>query len=210
MEATLLQSYIRGGRLRRWLSRPDCPEVIKECKALFDKAYSHQIDDEAPDSDEEPPFKSTSRESIPKDLRALTRGADVELHARLHHRNIIYSRSSTHLGNSLIFFYPGGDKSAKPVPACIKYIFSKQGALALAVQRQRPAPVGTTDPFTRYPYFPAKLYSSKLSNTLETVQVDWIMCHFVRWQLSSDLSVVLMLPRVCAGSTCIPQILIMI
>lgn len=125
----------------------------------------------------------------------------MELHARLHHRNIVYSRSSTHLGNSLVFFFPGGDRRAKPVPACIKYIYGKHGALALAVQRQLPAPAGTLDPFARYPYFPAKLYSCNLSNTLEIVKVDWIMCHFARWQLSSKLSVVLILSQVCIVHT---------
>ncbi|KIJ09713.1 hypothetical protein PAXINDRAFT_30099, partial [Paxillus involutus ATCC 200175] len=36
LEVTILQSFIQGTRLRRWLSRSDCPLAIKECKALFD------------------------------------------------------------------------------------------------------------------------------------------------------------------------------
>jgi hypothetical protein len=156
------------------------------------------VDDDVSDSDDELTRSKKSRQQIPKDLRQLVGSVEVELHARLCHRNIIYSRSSTHLGNSLIFFYPLGNTSSNPVAACIKYVYSKHGIMTLAVERQLPSPVGTVDPFARYPYFPAKLYSCKLSDTLETVEVDWIMCHFARWQLSSRLSVILMLSQVCA------------
>jgi len=46
LESTMLFSFIRAGKLRCWLSRPDCPPVIKECKALFDKAYAPKVHDD--------------------------------------------------------------------------------------------------------------------------------------------------------------------
>ena len=38
-EITMLQSYLRGAKLHSWLSHPDCPTAICECKVLFDLAY---------------------------------------------------------------------------------------------------------------------------------------------------------------------------
>ncbi|KAF7318521.1 hypothetical protein HMN09_00362000 [Mycena chlorophos] len=39
LETTLTRSFFRGAALRRWLRRPDCPRVIQELKALFDKTF---------------------------------------------------------------------------------------------------------------------------------------------------------------------------
>ena len=121
------------------------------------------------------------------------------MHAWLRHHGVIYAISSTHLGNSLILFYPHGDKSKSPIPGCIKFIF-EQGRLVFTVQRQLEAAQGVLDPFEPYPHFSAKLYSSCLSEELEVVHVDWVLCHFVCWQISSEHVVVLSLSRVsCFG-----------
>ena len=69
--------------------------------------------------------------------------------------------------------------------------------MAFAVQRQLPARQDVVDPFEPYIHFPAKLYSSGMGDALEIVEVDWIMCHFARWQMSSEHVVVLSLSRVC-------------
>jgi len=45
METTIVHTFIKAGKLKRWLSRPDCPPVIKECKILFDKAYAPKVHD---------------------------------------------------------------------------------------------------------------------------------------------------------------------
>ncbi|KAF8582896.1 hypothetical protein K439DRAFT_1647409 [Ramaria rubella] len=42
LETTMLQAFIRGEKLHRWLGRPDCPPALKECKKLFEKAYLHK------------------------------------------------------------------------------------------------------------------------------------------------------------------------
>ncbi|KIJ59119.1 hypothetical protein HYDPIDRAFT_76818, partial [Hydnomerulius pinastri MD-312] len=39
LETTMLQSYIKGAKLRAWLSRPECPPAVQECKVLLDRAY---------------------------------------------------------------------------------------------------------------------------------------------------------------------------
>jgi len=45
METTMVHTFIKAGKLKQWLSRPDCPPVIKECKILFDKAYALKVHD---------------------------------------------------------------------------------------------------------------------------------------------------------------------
>ncbi|KIN95463.1 hypothetical protein M404DRAFT_165615, partial [Pisolithus tinctorius Marx 270] len=36
LEKTMIQSYLKAGRLRSWLSQPRCPPAIHECKLLLD------------------------------------------------------------------------------------------------------------------------------------------------------------------------------
>ncbi|KIK16134.1 hypothetical protein PISMIDRAFT_113906, partial [Pisolithus microcarpus 441] len=107
---------------------------------------------------------------------------------------VIYSRSSTHVGNSLIMFYPQGVRTSLPVPGSIKYIFGSSGKLLFAVQRQSPLPVDAQpDPFAMYPHFPAKLYSSTVLKRLETIHLSWVLCHFARWEVSDGCVIVLSL-----------------
>lgn len=199
MESTLLQSFLRAANLKRWLAKPDCPAVIKECKVLFDKIYAPKV----PDSDD---GDSSLQDDI-ADTKDVT-GSDATLaallntngkvitRARLRHNGIIYSTSTTHLGNSLVQFYPNGDTALSPVPGCIKYIFSQRNRLYLGIQRQLPLDSPTPDPFALYPQFPAKMYSSRISPSLEQVEVGWIYSHYARWEMSADHAVVLSLNRV--------------
>ena len=200
----MLRSFIRAGKLKRWLARGDCPPAIKECKTLFDKAYAPKVPDEnqisnvgdgvfvEPLIDDDHPALRT----IPDDLRPLTKKEKTIFRSRIRHRGIIYATSSAHLGNSLVHFYPCGDRAKSPIPGCIKYIFEHQGKMVFAVQRQLPAHHSTMDPFQPYVHFPAKLYSSDIGVALEVVHVDWVMCHFARWQISTEHVVVLSLSRV--------------
>ncbi|KAG2746130.1 hypothetical protein P692DRAFT_201719053, partial [Suillus brevipes Sb2] len=111
-------------------------------------------------------------------------------------------------GNSQVLFYPQGDRLSSPVPSSIQHIYATPtGELVFAVHRQLPLDRHdhTIDPFSVYPNFPAKLYSSSFSNSLETIKVSWVISHFARWQISSDHVVALSLCRV---STVIPTIIL--
>ena len=68
--------------------------------------------------------------------------------------------------------------------------------MLFAVQCQDVAHPSVVDPFKPYPHFPAKLYSSSIHDTLEVVHVDWVLCHFAQWQMSSDHVVILSLSQV--------------
>jgi hypothetical protein len=83
-----------------------------------------------------------------------------ELAAPTIYNGVMYARSSTHVGNSLVYFYPDGDRNSSAIHGSIKHIFkSKSGSFRFTVQRQLLLPSGVTDPFVPYPYFPAKLCS---------------------------------------------------
>jgi hypothetical protein len=40
LEGTIHRAFVNGGNLRRWLSQPSCPDVVRACKKLFDKIYA--------------------------------------------------------------------------------------------------------------------------------------------------------------------------
>jgi hypothetical protein len=201
MESTLLNSFLKASKLRRWLADPSCPDFIREIKVLYDNIYkpvtpNGDSNETSPKEDKSSPSKP---QMIPGDLRLLTAKTSrtIFMRARIKVGGIIYSSSQTHLGNSLIQFYPEGDKIRSPVPGSIKYIYSSDGQhYSLAVQRQMPIEQLEVDPFNQYPYFPAQTFSTQLSATLEHVHTDWIFGHYARWNLSSDHAIVLSLSRV--------------
>jgi hypothetical protein len=206
----MLQSFIRAAGLRRWLSRSECPLAIQECKRLFEKAFtprreyvseeymSDYRDDSLLDDDD---HTSTAKDvPVPDDMKAIVKARRITLRARLPHNRVMYASSSTHVGNSLVYFYPNGDTTLSPVPGSIKYIYGLHGRLEFAVQRQLPIHNSSLDPFRHYPHFPARLYSSSLSAQLEIVHVDWVMCHFARYRITSSHAVVLSLSKVSLNS----------
>ncbi|KAI6123615.1 hypothetical protein EDD16DRAFT_1827755 [Pisolithus croceorrhizus] len=171
----MLELFLKAAKLRGWLSRPECPPAVHECKA-------HALNSKTPSA-------------VPHDLFKLIREQVAVQYARIRHTSIIYSRSSCHLGNSLIFFYPDGNRTKSPVPGTIKYIYSSNGAITFAVQRRLPLKLGGHDTFAAYPHFPAKLYSSLLSKRLEAIELPCVVSHFARWAISDDQVIVLSLCR---------------
>jgi hypothetical protein len=196
MEATVHETYIKAGRLRQWLYKPTCPEVIKECKILLDKATAPKFSDDecwGPDSIHSGRFQKT-----PKDLRGILGVENLCIIPHFAVHDVRYSSSSAHLGNSLICYHPEGEMTSPSVPGSIKYIYRKRHSVFFAVQRQLPREPQDpqADPFSRYPDFPASLYRTQLSETLEEVEVDWVLCHYARWNITIKYAVVLMLTKV--------------
>jgi hypothetical protein len=140
-----------------------------------------------------PPFLPTQ---MPSDLLSMLKGQKATMLARFKHRGIFFTRVTTHIGNSLIEFYPNGNRTADPTPGCIQYIFTQGQMTAFAVFRQLPAQLGTVDPYQHYPFIPAKLYSSNLSDHLEIVRLDWVVGHVARCRFSPHNVVILSLSNV--------------
>jgi hypothetical protein len=69
--------------------------------------------------------------------------------------------------------------------------------MVFAIQHQLLAPTGTVDPYIKFPHFPAALHALGLAEELEIVEVGWVVCHYVRWQYSPELVMVLSLFQVC-------------
>ncbi|KAG2135317.1 hypothetical protein DEU56DRAFT_737983, partial [Suillus clintonianus] len=173
-ESTLLRSYIKAAKLKYWLNRPSCPPVFREVKWLFDR------------------FISPSINANPSDLIQVRRAV---LHARILHEGSTYTRDSTHVGNSLILYYPGGLRSVEPTPGTIKYIFETERGVCFAVRHHLPSH-SHSDPFRHYPHFPARLFSSALAEHLTIVMPEWVVSHFARWNFSPQHIVAVSLSRV--------------
>jgi hypothetical protein len=127
LESTFVHLFIRAAKLRRWLARDDSSPAIKECKRLFDKAYAlknnytSSADGLFTETRDDADPLLASEIPRPRELQLLVTG-QIHLQARYKHRGVIYSRSSTHLGNSLILFHPDGIETDE-VPGTIKCIF---------------------------------------------------------------------------------------
>jgi hypothetical protein len=109
----MLHAFIRNAKLCSWLSRADCPPAIQECKVLFDRMYAPKsatsIDEEHDEDllDDSVQVPSSALPAIiPKDLYTLIKRQKVVLRARLKFNGVIYSRASTHVGNSQVLVYP--------------------------------------------------------------------------------------------------------
>jgi hypothetical protein len=200
----MLYSFIKTSKLRCWLGRPDSPPAIQECKVLFDKMSAPKsatslgeefAEDPLDDSLQAP--SSARAVTVSEDLYALIKRCTAILRAHLKFDGVIYSRASTHIGNSQVFFYPQGDRLSSPVPGSIRHIYATPtGELVFAVHKLLPLHDQTIDPFAMYPHFPAKMFSSSFSSHLENVKVSWVVGHFARWAVSSDTVVILSLSRV--------------
>ena len=187
----MFSAFARSAKLKQWIARPDCPAFLKECKRYFDKAFSTLPEDSNRVGD-------SAFSAIPAELRdIIPAGLKVAVRARHLHDGVVFSCSKTHVGNSLIMYYPNGNRSNPPIPAEIENIVvGTDQRYTYVVRRQLPAPPGTVDPFASYLHFPAKIFSSKISNVLEAVSPDWVMTHYAQWKLDDDRVIVLDLSRV--------------
>ena len=112
MESTLLLSFLKAAKLWRWLSNPQSPPIFQEIKVVFDKIYksTHSYDDPR-DDDSTQSLDISTLKSIPHDLKAMLNVSQSKIYLRAHIKiqGIFYTCSETHLGNSLVHFYPNGD-----------------------------------------------------------------------------------------------------
>ncbi|KAF7369712.1 hypothetical protein MVEN_00302700 [Mycena venus] len=170
MEASILKSFMRGANLRRWLNRSDCPQVIREFKRLFNLAFT------------------------PRDFREETPPKNDQEHAHYNFQGVNYSRASTHLGNSLVLFYPLN--STQATAGSIEKITGAGKFTRFFIRRQAPLPANKHDPFTPFPHFPAKTYSSKMmGGPLDEIHPDRVLSHCARFTFSDERAVILNLSR---------------
>ncbi|KAF9495073.1 hypothetical protein BDN71DRAFT_1431202 [Pleurotus eryngii] len=187
MESTLVNSFIQAGVLRHWLDRDDCPKPIHEFKALFDRVFTprwqNEVEEKGMSVDSR---KQTTSCKTPADLLATVKTPRVVLCASTCHKGTILARASTHVGSSLVSFYPGGDSSVPPVPGSIQYIIEGECRLQLVIRRQRSLPDSVADPFWHWPYVLITLYLAAMEPELEIVELDWMIRHVGRYPYSAE------------------------
>jgi hypothetical protein len=121
-------------------------------------------------------------------------------HARILHNGFFFTKSSTHLGNSLIQFYSKHNQ-ASPVPGQIENIISRSGKFYFTVHQFLPIDEKTLDPFRFYPHLPIKLYSTQLSSLSEEVQVGpQVIGHIAKWNMTLHCAAIVSLSSVSVSS----------
>ena len=206
MESTLLTSFFKASKIKRWLANPQNSSIMKQNKSLFDKTYSPGAFNKNSETielmdDDDVSAKFLEASSAPKIVQQLLYPGKtrVRLHTRFKCHGLVYSVSKTHEGNSQILYYPDGNTSSKPVIGIITFIYSEKTKSmiqpAAAVQRLAPVNGDSPDPFSKYPHWPAQLYYRD-SSTYERVQPDWVHGHFARWNINTTHMVAVSLNRV--------------
>ncbi|KAK0431496.1 hypothetical protein EV421DRAFT_1720507, partial [Armillaria borealis] len=161
------------------LRRPDCPELIVQFKWLFDKA-----------------FETNQRKDSDGQI-----SVSLAEHAHHTYHGITYSRSTAHLGGSLVLYYPTAS-SSNPIAGSIQRIVTEHGQTSFYIKRQKPLPDTTLfDPFARYASFPAKVYLSTMSDDpKDKVSPKSVLYHVACYNFSHKRSVILNLSRVSFSS----------
>jgi hypothetical protein len=167
-----LQTFTKGGNIRWWLSRDDCPEAIRQFKLFFDDAFL--------------------RDSKEKGHAYHER---MTLVAHIQHNGVIFSCAATHLGNSLISYY-SSPTATTPVAGSIQKITVNGPDVWLTVKRQAPLPSNAYDPFTLYPSFPARVYSSSMLDQEDHIPITSVLSHVARFEFSANRAAILTLSRV--------------
>lgn len=172
---------MRGANLRRWLRLPDCPEVIQDFKAIFDKAFI--------------PSRSVDVGGIGSDkLRKDTRDAAYFTHES-RFGSVTYSRASSHRGNSVVLYFPNGS-TTEPAAGEIQRISILHGKPTFYVRQYIPLSPEAHDPFLTYPYIGATTYQAAFSPTPDVIPLSSILSHGARYTFSFDRVVIVNLCRV--------------
>jgi hypothetical protein len=225
-ETTISHPFVRGNNLRGIFQKTGTPEVILNCKPMFQKLVEPQVrntlvtdiltlftGESVPEFDDpvtEPQLQQPVQppDALPVKLRECFIATfedclPAHLLSHLTISGITYSTSTTHLGNSLILL-----KSSAPnkyLPARIDFIAqilldTDDGHLVtfIATRKYKPSPI-KSDPFRSFPFLQVELWSREL-DSLKLYLLNSIECHFaqslVLWK-DLNLMVMISLSRVC-------------
>ncbi len=117
-------------------------------------------------------------------------------HAYHTHKGVSFSRVSTHLGGSMVLYYPT-PSSTTLVAGSIQRIITEDKGVFFYIRRQAPLPATAFDPFLRYTSYPARVFSSTMSDEPEDrVTPSSVRSHAARFNFSKGRAVILDLSRV--------------
>ena len=209
-EPSIHERFIAFSKVKVWSSRPDCPEVIQECRTIYDNLYPDSADihdahststaeseEEDGESQERVAQRSRKRTALPIHLRSLLPVSPTISYARHVYRGVVYSTSSCHEGNSLVLVRPSGSLSKEGVPGIIEDIcLNERDEVVYAVRLYAPLRRGLRDPFRSFPDFPARAFSPELLARPCIIRPQWVVGHFARYRLRPDAIAVLSLSKV--------------
>ncbi|KAF8224002.1 hypothetical protein L208DRAFT_1227679, partial [Tricholoma matsutake] len=111
------------------------------------------------------------------------------------HNGVVFSCCSTHLGNSLIMYYPS-PTSSTPIAGSIQTTDTSGSQVYLFINCQPCLSQGGYNPFHQYTSFPATLYSSKMDDgPADRVPSESVVSHVALFIFSPDHAVILNLSR---------------
>lgn len=135
--------------------------------------------------------------NVPDSIRQAVAQRKVQptFKTRVYLGGTLYSSDTKHVGNSNVLYSPRKQHGTM-LPGRIRYIYSQGDQTFFGVTRLGEKGTTFIDPFAPYPDFPAKVFLSKFADNVEVVEGENLVCHFARWSLSSEHSVVLSLGKV--------------
>jgi hypothetical protein len=168
-----MKTWARTGNIRRWLRRPECPEAVKQLKALFDKCF-------------------VPANGIPPQENREMKG---QYRAYAKHSGVNFSGVHTHSGNSHIIYRPTGSRT--PIAGQIQVIENSvdDKDIRIHVSPFLPLPKSLSDPFLSYRHFHATTYSSSLRAERDVIGLDDIVAHAAWFDYSFGRSVFVNLSR---------------
>jgi len=205
-EETIARSFVRSANLRRILEQTGTPEVIQNCKPIFQKLLDPQVrgtlvtdllsfamDDL--DVEEVSDYVSDTTSPLPEIPDSLMTCLHesfgetpkcISLLPNLTVKGIIYSAASRHVGNSSVLIHSG--RPGVLIPAQIQCFVQlvlpdniNTPVTFVAAQRYLPANV-KRDPFSAYPFLRAELWSREL-DSLGLYTPESIESHFAHYPM---------------------------
>ena len=201
-EETIARRFVHSANMRRILEQTGTPEVIQNCKPIFQKLIDPQVRgtlvtdllsfavDDIDDVEEENFDYASDTSPLPKMPESLMTclvenfgetPRCIALLPNLTMKGIVYSAASRHVGNSSVLIHSG--QPGVLIPAQIQCFVQlvlpdniNIPVTFVAAQRYLPANV-IHDPFSAYPFLRAGLWSREL-DSLELYTPESIESHF--------------------------------
>ncbi|KAJ3912190.1 hypothetical protein F5877DRAFT_54406 [Lentinula edodes] len=216
LELTILESICKNATFRRWMMLPGCPELVKFCRILLDKAYGYDKRNELAQNDAddlqganpkevlEYSADSTARRQVsikfPMDVANKIGNLNPICFSQVPAPKGFYGTPALRpVGNSYVCYRPPKNSSREAsLMGQIRYIFEHEGTTNMAIVRSQPYVGPIPDIFARFSTqgFDARTVSPSFSNVHDIVTVDSILGHAARWELTPEYAVMLSLARV--------------
>lgn len=141
-------------------------------------------------------YELDKKSELPPDIVPLIGKTNVRCFSRVFTPKGFYTiPTEAGVGNSYICFAPFPSEGVEWVAGQIHHIFEQRGSLYMVIKRSIDLSLTAPDPFAAG--FQAKMVSTAFSDQFEVIEATRILAHTARWNLTSEIAVVLNLCAVC-------------